>query len=105
MHKVRKYKTDRYPLVELYRKGDLVEFSLDIFKFGIPSAYVSDVKKTIPNNDFHWFLMKSAREWFAKHPFSPPLFMKWSRITWRSSGTDQKQRFYPVPYDRTAGQL
>ena len=76
-HKVRTYKTDRYPLVEVFRKGDLVDFSLGFFKFGLPSTYVSDVKKAIPNNGFHRFLMKGAREWFAKHPFSPPPFMKW----------------------------
>jgi hypothetical protein len=76
-HKARTYKTDRYPLVELFRKGDLVDFSLGFFKFGIPPAYVREVKKAIPNNGFHRFLMKGAREWFAKHPFSPPPFMKW----------------------------
>jgi len=27
-HKVRTYKTDRHPLVELFRKGDLVDCSL-----------------------------------------------------------------------------
>jgi aspartate/methionine/tyrosine aminotransferase len=76
-HKVRTYKTDRYPLVELFRKGDLVDFSLGFFKFGIPPAYVREVKKAIPNNGFHRFLMKGAREWFAEHPLSPPPFMKW----------------------------
>jgi hypothetical protein len=76
-HKVRTYKTDDYPLVELFRKGDLVDFSLGLFKFGTPAAYVRDVKKAIPNHGFHRFLMKGAREWFAKHPLSPPPFMKW----------------------------
>ncbi|MGV2388825.1 MAG UNVERIFIED_CONTAM: hypothetical protein LVR29_12755 [Microcystis novacekii LVE1205-3] len=37
-HKVRTYKTDRYPLVELFRRGDLVDFSLGFFKFGIPRS-------------------------------------------------------------------
>lgn len=76
-HKVRTYKTHRYPLVERFRKGDLVDFSLGLFKFGISPAFVREVKKAIPNNGFHRFLMKGAREWFAKHPFSPPPFMKW----------------------------
>jgi len=76
-HKVRAYSDGRYPLVELFRKGDLVDFSLGFFTFGIPRSYIKDVKKTIPNNGFHKFLMKGAREWFAKHPLSPPPFMKW----------------------------
>jgi hypothetical protein len=44
-HKVRTYKTDRYPLVELFRRGDLVDFSLGFFKFGIPCAYVERGQK------------------------------------------------------------
>lgn len=76
-HKIRAYKSESFPLVEVFRKGDLVDFSLGFFKCGIPSAYVSEVKKAIPNNGFHRFLMKGAREWFAKHPLSPPPFMKW----------------------------
>lgn len=76
-HKVRRYPSESYPLVELFRKGDLVDFSLGFFKFGIPSAYVRDVKKAIPNHGFHRFLIKGAREWFAEHPFRPPSFMKW----------------------------
>ena len=75
-HQIRVYKDGRYPLVELFRKGDLVDFSLGFFKCGLPSAYVHEVKKAIPNNGFHRFLMKGAREWFAAHPLSPPPFMK-----------------------------
>jgi hypothetical protein len=76
-HKLRAYKTDRHALVERFRKGDLVDFSLGWFKFGIPAAYVQQVKKSIPNQGFHRFLLKGAREWFAKHPFTAPPFMKW----------------------------
>jgi hypothetical protein len=76
-HKVRSIQDSRYPLVELFRKGDLVDFSLGVFTFGIPRSYIRQVKATLPNNGFHRFLMKGAREWFSKHPFSPPPFMKW----------------------------
>ena len=78
MHnKIRAYRDNRYPLVELFRKGDLVDFSLGFFTFGIPRSYIKNVKKTIPNNGFHKFLMQGAREWFFKHPFSLPPFMRW----------------------------
>ena len=76
-HKIRAYRDNRYPLVELFRKSDLVDFSLGFFTFGIPRSYIKNVKKTIPNNGFHKFLMKGAREWFSKHPFSPPPFIRW----------------------------
>ena len=32
-HKVRPYRNERFPLVEVFRKGDLVDFSLGVFKF------------------------------------------------------------------------
>lgn len=76
-HKVRAYKDTRYPLVELFRKGDLVDFSLGVFTFGLPRSYIRRVKNAIPNHGFHQFLMRGARDWFLAHPFSPPPFMKW----------------------------
>lgn len=54
-HKVRTYSTDRYPLVELFRKGDLVDFSLGLVKFGIPAAYIREVKRPSPIMDFTAF--------------------------------------------------
>jgi hypothetical protein len=72
-----KVNDESYPLVEIFRKGDLVDFSLGIIKCGVPKTYIKSVKKTIPNAGFHKFLMKGAKEWFAKHPLSPPPFMKW----------------------------
>ena len=76
-HKIRPFPDNSYPLVELFRKGDLVDFSLGVFSFQIPRSYIKEVKTTIPNNGFHKFLMKGAKDWFSKHPFSPPPFMKW----------------------------
>ncbi len=36
-HKIREYKDTAHPLVEVFRKGDLVDFSFGLFKFGIPT--------------------------------------------------------------------
>lgn len=76
-HKVRRYQDDRYPLAELFRRGDLVDFSLGAFSSGLPRSFIQQVKQTIPNNGFHKFLLKGARDWFKKHPFSPSPFVKW----------------------------
>ena len=76
-HKVRSYGDERFPLVEVFRKGDLVDFSLGMFRFGLPRRFVQKVKDKVPNAGFHKFLMKGAAEWFIKHPLSPPPFMKW----------------------------
>jgi hypothetical protein len=76
-HKVRPYRGDRFPFVEVFRKGDLVDFSLGFFKCGVPKSFVKEVKAGIPNTGFHRFLMKGARDWFCKHPLSPPPVIKW----------------------------
>jgi hemolysin activation/secretion protein len=79
-HKLRAFKgrvAEQYPLVEAFRKGDLVDFSLGIFKFGVPGADVRALKASFPNCGFHKMLMRSAARWFAHHPLSPPPFMRW----------------------------
>ena len=76
-HKVRPVRTRQFPLVEVFRKGDLIDFSLGFFKCGLPKGLVNQVKAAIPNAGFHRFLLKGAKDWFVKHPFSPPPFMKW----------------------------
>ena len=76
-HKVREYQEATYPLVEIFRKGDLVDFSFGLFKFGISKDYISQVKATYPNADFHKNLGKRALKWFIKHPLNPVPMMKW----------------------------
>ncbi len=76
-HKVRPYRSRQFPLVEVFRKGDLVDFSLGFFKCGLPKSLVKEVRAAIPNAGFHRFLMKGAKDWFVKHPLSPPPFIRW----------------------------
>ena len=55
-HKARTYKTDRYPLVELFRKGDLATTSpLVSLSLAFLPPTVREVKKAIANNGFHRF--------------------------------------------------
>lgn len=76
-HKIREYRGATYPLVELFRKGDLVDFSFGMIKFGIPKTYIKEVKTKFPNSDFHKNLGKRAAKWFLKHPLNPVPMMKW----------------------------
>jgi hypothetical protein len=76
-HKLRKHQDDRYPLVEVFRKGDLVDFSLGVVKWGLPKTYIKSVKDQFPNAGFHKRLAQLAGGWFSKHPLSPPPFLKW----------------------------
>ncbi len=74
-HKVRQYRTDS--LAEVFRKGDLVDFSLGVVKCGLPSVYVKEVKARFPNAGFHKQLVKLAGRWFFRHPLSPVPVLKW----------------------------
>jgi len=76
-HKLREYTDKPYPLVELFRKGDLVDFSLGTVRHGIDKAYIKAVKSAFPNAGFHKFLMKISLKWFPKHPLNPAPMMKW----------------------------
>jgi len=76
-HKLRAYRDANFPLVEVFRKADLADFSLGFIKGGVPAATMRDIKAAFPNAGFHKRLMQLAGGWFAKHPVSPPPFMKW----------------------------
>ncbi|HEX6280160.1 MAG TPA: hypothetical protein VFZ49_09135 [Pyrinomonadaceae bacterium] len=68
-HKLRPHKSD--PLVEAFRKGDLVDFSLGVFKCGLPRSFVSEVKSAFPNAGFHKCLVRIASRWIVRHPLDP----------------------------------
>jgi hypothetical protein len=76
-HKIREHRDKSYPLVEIFRRGDLVDFSFGLFKFGIPKSYINQVKAKLPNADFHKNLGKRAAKGFLKHPLNPAPMMKW----------------------------
>ena len=68
-HKLRAYKRD--PLVEAFRKGDLVDFSLGLFKCGLPRSFVNEVKSAFPNAGFHRCLVGVASKWIIRNPLNP----------------------------------
>lgn len=74
-HKLGKFKNDF--LVEVFRKGDLVDFSLGFFKCGLPKTYIKSVKKQFPNHGFHKGLAKLAGRWICRHPLNPVPVLKW----------------------------
>jgi hypothetical protein len=79
-HKARSIKGDiaeKYPLVEVFRRADLADFSLGLMLGGVPREFMQRIKRQFPNAGFHKMLMKAAGGWFGEHPLSPPPFMKW----------------------------
>ena len=59
-HKLGAYQDERYPLVETFRKADLVDVSMGMVKFGLPKAYVNSIKAEFPDQGFHWWLAQLA---------------------------------------------
>lgn len=67
----------KYPLLEVFRRADLADFSLGLILGGVPRNFMRRLKQEFPNAGFHRMLMKEAVAWFARHPLSPPPFIKW----------------------------
>lgn len=76
-HKLKKYEDPENPLIEVFRQGDLVDFSLGIAKCGLPKSYIRSVKKQFPNAGFHKCLVRVSSRWFLKHPLNPIPVLKW----------------------------
>lgn len=76
-HRLRAVKDARYPLVEVFRRADLVDVSLGLVTFGLPRAYVRAVQAQFPDAGFHRRLAQLGGQWFRAHPFRVPPFMKW----------------------------
>lgn len=75
-HKLRRVE-HASPLVELFRKADLVDVSLGLVRFGLSRSQVAAIRGAFPNAGFHKRLLALAKTWFATHPLSPPPFLKW----------------------------
>ena len=76
-HKLSPYSDSNHNLVELFRQGDLVDFSLGLVRFGLPKSQIKQVKHAFPNAGFHIFLAKIASRWCLRHPLNPAPMMKW----------------------------
>lgn len=76
-HKLRKYQDNQNSLIEVFRKGDLVDFSLGFVKCGLPKSYIKSVKNRFPNAGFHKTLARLAGGWFCRHPLNPLPVLKW----------------------------
>jgi hypothetical protein len=79
-HKLNVFKgelAEKYPLIEIYRQGDLVDFSLGIVRFGVPKDYISALKATFPNAGFHKRLVQLTWEQIKQRPLNPAPMMRW----------------------------
>ena len=76
-HKLHRYEDKANPLVEVFRRADLVDVSLGMIKFGLSPDIVENIKDMFPNKGFHKRLTLLAAREFCRHPFRPLPFLKW----------------------------
>ncbi|HEV8590542.1 MAG TPA: HD domain-containing protein [Pyrinomonadaceae bacterium] len=74
-HRLRSIKDKQ--LAEVFRRGDLIDFSLGIVKFDVPASFVAEVKAAFPNAGFHKNLVRIAGKWIGRHPLNPIPVLKW----------------------------
>ncbi|MGB0413187.1 MAG: HD domain-containing protein [Coraliomargarita sp.] len=68
----------RFPhLVEIFRKGDWVDATKGLRRFGLAKSGVRRVQDEIENLGFHANLIRIAKKEFWKRPFKPLPMMKW----------------------------
>ena len=76
-HRFRKCPDSFPPLVEVLRKGDWVDASMGVRRFGLPKSEVGRVQNEIENLGFHKNLVRIAKKEFPHRPFNPLPMMKW----------------------------
>lgn len=76
-HKIRHTAYPQFPLVELFRRADLVDFSLGLVKHGVPKVFIVELKSAFPNAGFHKNLLRLTWQQIKKQPLNPAPMMKW----------------------------
>lgn len=76
-HRLRPYRDARFPLVEVFRRADLVDFSRGLYTAGIPREQIEAVRAGHANAGFHAMLARRGLQWLKRHPLRPAPMMKW----------------------------
>lgn len=76
-HKLRPVRDDRSPLVELFRRADLVDVSLGIGRSGLPRSFIKEVSQALPNEGFHKTLVRLGVKQLLKSPWNPMPMLRW----------------------------
>ncbi len=75
-HKITRFNDSNYPLVESFRKADLVDVSLGMLRSGLSRKQVKLVRKSFPNSGFHKTFLRLTYSEFKKNPLKPLPVMK-----------------------------
>ena len=73
-HKLSTYKLN--PMVEAFRRADLIDLSFGLFNFGIKKEQLSELNHILPSMGFHRFIIRQSIKNTIKHPLNPLPMMK-----------------------------
>jgi len=74
------YKGPYEKLAEVFRKADLIDFSLGIVKDNVDKSFIKQVRKALPNAGFHKTLMHFTLVQLGRNPFNPVPMMRFKNI-------------------------
>lgn len=74
------YKGPYEKLAEVFRKADLIDFSLGLVKNGVDQAFIKEVRNSIPNAGFHKTLMRFTLVQLGRNPLNPMPMMRLKNI-------------------------
>ena len=73
-HKLSTYKLN--PLVEAFRKADLIDLSFGIINFGVKKEMLKELNNIFPSLGFHRFIVGQSIKNTFRHPLNPLPMMK-----------------------------
>jgi len=79
-HLLGRYQGPYEHLTEVFRKADLVDFSLGFIKHGVDKSFVKAVKQALPNAGFHKTLIRFTVKQLGRNPFKPMPMMRIKNI-------------------------
>ena len=68
-HKLSRFKSNA--LAEAFRKADLIDLSLNVFRFGIKGSYLKELNRAYPGRGFHRFIFGKILKNILRHPLNP----------------------------------
>lgn len=68
-HKLSAYKHNT--VVEAFRRADLIDLSLNLFRFGVKRNDLKELNKAFPGNGFHRFIFGQIGKNILRHPLNP----------------------------------
>lgn len=74
------YKGPYEKLAEVFRKADLIDFSLGFVKKSVDKAFIKKVRSAIPNAGFHKTIMRFTMVQLGRNPLNPVPMMRFKNI-------------------------